>query len=134
MTRPCEMMKQACALAGEESDINAAAMNIGAAQIVSEDLQEELEDRIDALIRLTNKQANALQYREGRLTSKNEQIVQQSQEIDNKMKLIDTRNRMLQLSMERNLYKKKVIYTLFSCIIAVLILMLLVYSYFNKKK
>ena len=133
MTRVCDVAKAACALAAE-SEIDGAEINIGAADTVSDEIQEELEDRIEALIRLTNKQASALQFREGRLTSKNEQIVQQGQEIDNKMKLIDTRNRMLQLSMERNLYKKKVIYTLFSCIIAVLILMLLVYSYFNKKK
>jgi hypothetical protein len=131
--RACSIANAACALASEESDMDLTAQlnyadNEGNEQIV--DLQAEIE----RLKLITAQQEKTLSTRETSLTNKNEQIMQQSDEIMNKEKLIDTRNRMLQLSMERNVYKKKVIYTLFSCIIAVLILMLLIYGYFGKKK
>ena len=133
VTRACSIANAACALASEDTDMDLTtqlnyAENEGNQQIV--DLQAEIE----RLKRITAQQERTLSTRETSLTNKNEQIMQQTDEIMNKEKLIDTRNRMLQLSMERNVYKKKVIYTLFSCIIAVLILMLLIYGYFGKKK
>lgn len=50
--------------------------------------------------------------------------------INNKKQLIATHNRMLQLSQNRNIYKKKIIYTLFSIIIALLISVISVYTLF----
>lgn len=56
-----------------------------------------------------------------------------SSDIKDKMQLVATRDRMLQLSQERNMYKKKVIYVLFSIIIALLIAVISAYTVFGKK-
>lgn len=66
------------------------------------------------------------------LEEKQKQVYGQSQEIDEKLKLLDTRNRMLQLSIDRNVYKKKVIYSLLAVIIALVVGMALLYSFYNK--
>lgn len=66
------------------------------------------------------------------LDEKQKQIYGQSKEIDDKVKLLETRNRMLQLSIDRNIYKKKLIYSLLAVIIAMVVAMLFFYSYFNK--
>jgi hypothetical protein len=43
--------------------------------------------------------------------------IQQNYEIEEKQKLLETRNRMLQLSYEENIYKKKMLYTLLSILL-----------------
>jgi len=55
-------------------------------------------------------------------------------DFDETLNLIATRDRMLQLSQERNIYKKKIIYLLFSIIIAILIITILLFTIYNKKK
>lgn len=55
-----------------------------------------------------------------------------SEKIEDKMELLATRDRMLQLSQERNVYKKKIIYVLFSVIFALLVCMLAVYAKYKK--
>ena len=59
---------------------------------------------------------------------------EQLQEIDEKTKLILTRSRMLQLSQEKNVYKKKIIYTLISILLFLFIVTLSSYVFFSKKK
>lgn len=66
------------------------------------------------------------------LQDKITRTAQQEKEIEYKKKLIATRNRMLQLSQEKNVYKKKVIYSLLSIIILFIIIMIVIYVYFNK--
>lgn len=56
------------------------------------------------------------------------------QEIRNKMGVIATRDRMLQLSQERNVYKKKIIYVLLAIIIGLLIAVIAIYTFFSKKR
>lgn len=77
----------------------------------------------------------------GDMDAKNEQLIekqmrqkQQLNEIEEKNKLILTRSRMLQLSQEKNIYKKKIIYSLISIIFLILIITLSTYVYFSKKK
>lgn len=67
------------------------------------------------------------------ITEKQKQVYGQSQEIEDKIKLLDTRNKMLQLSIDQNIYKKKVIYSLLSVIIALIVGMLFFYTFFTKK-
>lgn len=55
-------------------------------------------------------------------------------EIRNKMGVIATRDRMLQLSQERNMYKKKIIYVLLAIIIGLLIAVIAIYTFFSKKR
>lgn len=54
--------------------------------------------------------------------------------IEQKMEILATRDRMLQLSQERNVYKKKVIYVLFAIIIALIIVILSSYSFLSKRR
>ena len=67
------------------------------------------------------------------ISEKQKQVYGQSQEIDDKVKLLDTRNKMLQLSIDQNIYKKKVIYSLLSVIIALIVGMIFFYTFFSKK-
>jgi len=67
------------------------------------------------------------------IADKQKQVYGQSQEIDDKLKLLDTRNKMLQLSIDQNVYKKKVIYSLLSVIIALIVGMIFFYTFFSKK-
>lgn len=67
------------------------------------------------------------------ISEKQKQVYGQSQEIEDKIKLLDTRNKMLQLSIDQNVYKKKVIYSLLSVIIALIVGMIFFYTFFSKK-
>jgi len=91
-----------------------------------------LRKRLENVNGQINTQSAELKTGEQELTERQARILAQQREIDNKKKLVESRNRMLQLSIEKNVYKKKVIYSLISAIIAVLILMLLGYSYMNR--
>ena len=67
-----------------------------------------------------NKKNNELLLKE---TRQNEQLLT----INEKEKLLYTRSRMLQIAQERNVYKKKIIYTLIFVILAILILTCVLY-------
>lgn len=56
----------------------------------------------------------------------------QDEEIRQKSELVETRNRMLELSQERNVYKQKIIYTLIAIVIAIISLLLISYSFLRK--
>jgi len=75
---------------------------------------------------------NEIQKKANIISEKQKQVYGQTQEIDDKMQLFETRNKMLQLSIDRNIYKKKIIYSLLAVIIALIIGMLFFYSYFSK--
>ena len=56
---------------------------------------------------------------------------QYSDAIKDKMQLVATRDRMLQISQERNAYKKKIIYVLVSIIIILLVSIIFGYTIFS---
>ncbi len=87
-------------------------------------IQVDSEDMIDDDIDAKNQELLEKQMRQK----------QQLNEIDEKNKLILTRERMLQLSQEENSYKKKIIYSLIAIILLILILTLSTYVYFSRKK
>ncbi len=87
-------------------------------------IQVDSEDMIDDDIDAKNQELLEKQMRQK----------QQLNEIDEKNKLILTRARMLQLSQEKNSYKKKIIYSLIAIILLILILTLSTYIYFSRKK
>ena len=60
--------------------------------------------------------------------------IQLLKEIENKEKLLLTRSRMLQISQDRNSYKKKLIYTSITCAITIIILVIIVYGIIRKRK
>jgi predicted nucleic acid-binding Zn-ribbon protein len=55
-----------------------------------------------------------------------------SDDIKNNVQLVATRDRMLQLSQERNVYKKKIIYVLLSMIIALIVFVMSGYTISGK--
>lgn len=66
------------------------------------------------------------------LKNNNNLFKKYSDDIKNKMQLVATRDRMLQLSQERNIYKKKLIFVLFTIIIALLIAIIFTYTNYSK--
>ena len=74
------------------------------------------------------------------LESKNKDLVHKQQiqlnqmkEIEDKEKLLLTRSRMLQISQDRNSYKKKVIYSLIAAIFVIFIFTLAMYVFYVRK-
>ena len=67
------------------------------------------------------------------LVLKMERQRQQERDIQNKRKLLSSRERMLQLSIEKNVYKRKVIYTYIAIVCLILLLLFSAYFYYSKK-
>ena len=74
------------------------------------------------------------------LSTKNDELYKKQQiqlnqlkEIEDKEKLLLTRSRMLQISQDRNAYKKKIIYSLIALIFAIFIFTLVMYVLFIRK-
>jgi flagellar biosynthesis chaperone FliJ len=66
------------------------------------------------------------------IDDKKQRLMRQEEEIEQKKKIVMTRNRMLNVVEQKNLYNRKIIYTLVSVIFGIFIIMLLVYVYYNK--
>lgn len=66
------------------------------------------------------------------MLGKREMLNKQKKILEDKMRLMRTRDRMLQLSIEKNVYKRKVIYTLVAMILGIIILMIAGYVAFNR--
>jgi hypothetical protein len=101
---------------------------------------KELGDMNNTIIELQksatediNKSAEDIENYKQTLKNNNNLFQKYTHDIQNKMQLVATRDRMLQLSQERNIYKKKVIYVLFSIIITLLIAVVSAYTFFGKK-
>ena len=68
------------------------------------------------------------------LIQKNKINLQQEIAIADKQKLLLTRSRMLQISMDKNAYKTKIMYTLIAIILFIFISTLGIYAFVSKKK
>ena len=119
-------------------------------QIEAAATEKKEEAKDDIAIALTNAnignlntQINALQAQSSALKSNismtSQQITQnqnklnkQIADLEQKRAVLITRNRMLQLSQDRNVYKQKVIYTLISLIIVCFVLIIIGYIGFKK--
>jgi len=73
-----------------------------------------------------------IEAKDKELQRKMQRSVMQQREIEYKKKLINTRNRMLELSQEKNIYKTKVIYTLLATVVALVLILLGSYVMFSK--
>lgn len=63
-----------------------------------------------------------------------EVILEKNKEIiKDKLKILEGRNRMLQLSMDRNIFYKKVVYVLLAVIISIFVIILFALSFFKSK-
>ena len=82
---------------------------------------------------IINETSDQIEKKAEALEEKQKQVYGQTKEIEDKMRLLETRDKMRELSIDRNLYKNKVIYSLFSVVLAFVIIMIGLYAFFNKK-
>ena len=82
---------------------------------------------------IINETSTLINKKEEALEEKQKQVYGQTKEIEDKITLLETRKKMLELSINRNLYKNKVIYSLFSIVLVFVIIMIGLYAFFNKK-
>ena len=108
------------------SRLHASAKELGDMNNTIIELQKSATEDI-------NKTAEDIENYKQTLKNNNNLFQKYTNDIQNKMQLVATRDRMLQLSQERNIYKKKVIYVLFSIIITLLIAVVSAYTFFGKK-
>jgi hypothetical protein len=83
-----------------------------------------LQENIDKTKIDPNKIFNELNEKQV-ILEKNKSIIR------NKMKVLDGRNRMLQISMDKNIFYKKVVYVLLAVVISIIIIILFALSFFR---
>ena len=94
--------------------------NIVALKSQTINLQENIEKtRIDP-----EKMFNELKEKQI-IMDKNREIIK------NKMKILEGRNRMLQISMDKNIFYKKVVYVLIAIVISIIVIVLFAASFFK---
>jgi len=76
---------------------------------------------------------NDISLKNNAIRDKQQRQIEQLKEIEDKEKLILTRSRMLQISQDRNSYKKKIIYTLIALILFIFIATIMTYVFFMRK-
>ena len=106
------------------------------------DLQNQIDTTNDEITDLTSQiqtLQNSSDNLENSLTTRTDTIQTAQTQLQNQQKLLEekralliTRNRMLQLSQDRNFYKQRVIYTLISLIFAAIVIILIGYAAFKK--
>ena len=112
----------------ETSSYNVSLSDNGKSQIDS--YYEQIKFNIDS----QNLTLNELGSKSKELSNKRQIQVNQLKEIEDKEKLLLTRSRMLQISQDRSIYKKKIIYSLLAFILIAFILCLIMYVLFIRKK
>lgn len=97
---------------------------------------KRLRDRLVNSIKKTKseiqQQTQWINKKDQEIAQREEQIRRQEHEINYKKNLLITRDRMLELSQEKNVYKKKVIFTLLAVIFAIALLMALSFLYLRR--
>ena len=90
-------------------------------------------DQIKNNIEMQGVSLRELSTKNDELHKKQQIQLNQLKEIEDKEKLLLTRSRMLQISQDRNAYKKKIIYSLIALIFAIFIFTLVMYVLFIRK-
>jgi hypothetical protein len=80
-----------------------------------------------------NMSLSDIESKNNTIREKQQRQLEQLREIEDKEKLILTRSRMLQISQDRNSYKKKVIYSLIALILFIFIGTIMTYVLFIRK-
>ncbi len=66
------------------------------------------------------------------LKTKENRIKEQTLELEDKNRIVLTRSRMLEIAQERNIFARKMFYTLIAFIIFIIVLTLVIYTYKSK--
>jgi Fe2+ transport system protein B len=93
----------------------------------------QLYNTLQSSITLQNSFEANLNTKNDELLRKQQIQINQLKEIEDKEKLLLTRSRMLQISQDRNSYKKKIIYSLIAVIFGIFILTLVMYVLYSRK-
>lgn len=91
-----------------------------------------LTSQINKINKATTSLQKDVSIRSSEISAAEAQLNRQKAILEEKRNILITRNRMLQLSQDRNIYKQKVIYTLLALIIVCFVLVLVGYVSFKK--
>jgi hypothetical protein len=94
-------------------------------------LREQLLTEIQKTQASIQLQNQLIQQKNQDIVSNESKLNQQEQELQFKKHLLLTRDRMLELSQEKNVYKKKVIFSLLATIFAIILIMIVTFFYFK---
>ncbi len=94
--------------------------------------RDALEKKIGQSRYVIREQDVDIKERGGEIRQLDEILKEQRGNLEENSDMLNVRDRMLELSEEKNVYKQKVIYTLVSLIIGVFMLMIVGYAYFNR--
>ena len=95
-------------------------------------LRDSLLDKIKETKNVIAQQSQLINNKDKEINMSEEQLARQAKEIEYKKTLLLTRDRMLELSQEQNVYKKKVIFTLLAAIFGIILLMITTMFYLRK--
>jgi hypothetical protein len=95
-------------------------------------LRDSLLDKIKETKTSIAQQSQLINRKDKEINMSEEQLARQAKEIEYKKTLLLTRDRMLELSQEQNVYKKKVIFTLLAVIFGIILLMITTMFYLRK--
>lgn len=95
-------------------------------------LRDSLLDKIKETKTSIAQQSQLINKKDKEINMSEEQLARQAKEIEYKKTLLLTRDRMLELSQEQNVYKKKVIFTLLAVIFGIILLMITTMFYLRK--
>jgi len=95
-------------------------------------LRDSLLDKIKETKNVIAQQSQLINNKDKEINMSEEQLARQAKEIEYKKTLLLTRDRMLELSQEQNVYKKKVIFTLLAAIFGIILLMIVTMFYLRK--
>ena len=93
--------------------------------------RETLQQQISATRQIVSAQEQEIGAKEAEIATREQVLRAKDQAVDDHRELLNVRDRMLQLSQEKNIYKQKVIYTLIALIIGVFLVMIVGYVYFG---
>ncbi len=66
------------------------------------------------------------------ILDKEARLAQQSLDIEDKSRIVLTRSRMLEIAQERNIFARKMFYSLVALIIFIIVVTLVIYTYKSK--
>ncbi len=66
------------------------------------------------------------------LKEKETRIAQQTLDLEDKSRIVLTRSRMLEIAQERNIFARKMFYSLVALIIFIIVITLVIYTYKSK--
>lgn len=134
LTKVSDRIKQLSGKSGDDNKQQMVAL-AEAQDAISSALQDsigKIQGQIGNTYSATQAQAQMLGNVSNDITGKQERAMLQAMDIEQKSALMNTRNRMLELSIEKNVYKRKVIYTILALILAVIVMLVAGYVTFNR--